>query len=334
MSAFLALQGAGAAPFEMQGESLVLHGTAEARLGFGEVLPGSVAVRSTYLPAISGTVTYEEGKDYRVDLAAGTIARTAESRIPDFTQNVLFGQKQFDHSKFPGYGNLPFFVYVDYQTNARVELAPKSEQRAALAKTREKLAAGGPFKVITFGDSISAGGEASARDLRFDERYVRALRERFPAAEVNLENGATGGDATPQGLARLEEKVLTRAPDLVLVGFGMNDHNVNGVSPEDFEGNLISIVEQIRARTGAEVLLFSAFPPNPDWKHGANRMEVYAAATQRAALQTGAAFADVFAVWQKILERKDLPSMLANNINHPNDFGHWLYFQALDSVEF
>jgi len=36
----------------------------------------------------------------------------------------------------------------------------------------------------------------------------------------------------------------------------------------------------------------------------------------------------------KVLERKDLPSLLGNNINHPNDFGHWLYYQALKSVKF
>jgi len=36
----------------------------------------------------------------------------------------------------------------------------------------------------------------------------------------------------------------------------------------------------------------------------------------------------------KVLERKDPESMLANNINHPNDFGHWLYFEVLKSVRF
>jgi acyl-CoA thioesterase-1 len=34
------------------------------------------------------------------------------------------------------------------------------------------------------------------------------------------------------------------------------------------------------------------------------------------------------------LSRKDLPSLLANNINHPSDFGHWLYFEALKSISF
>ena len=27
------------------------------------------------------------------------------------------------------------------------------------------------------------------------------------------------------------------------------------------------------------------------------------------------------------------PGVLANNINHPNDFGHWIYFRVLESLE-
>jgi acyl-CoA thioesterase I len=42
----------------------------------------------------------------------------------------------------------------------------------------------------------------------------------------------------------------------------------------------------------------------------------------------------VYGPWMKVLERKDPESLLANNINHPNDFGHWLYFQALCAVGF
>ncbi len=316
------------------GESLVLTGTEPGTLLYDHIVPGSLQLRSAYDPATPGCVFYEAGKDFTVDTKAGRIARTADSRIPDYSTNVLYGQHEFDHTKFPGYGNKPFFVYVDYESVNAFPVTAPSSQGDLLVDTREKLAAGHAFKVITYGDSISAGGEATQQRLRFDERYAKYLQARHPRARVALENGATGGDATPQGLARLEEKVLTREPDLVLVGFGMNDHNVNGVPVEKFEENLVSIVQQIKERTGADVLLFSTFPPNPDWKHSSHQMAAYAAATARAAQRTASAFADVHAVWQRVLQRKDLPSLLANNINHPNDFGHWLYYQALASVGF
>lgn len=316
------------------GDSLVLTGSTPGRLLHDNLAEGSVVVRSAYDAEAEGVVVYEAGKDYVVDLENGEVARVAGSRIPDFATNVLYGQENFDHSKFPGYGNGPFLVYVDYVTEAGGPVAVEHDARALLAGTRKKLGAGGPFKIITYGDSIAAGGEASALPLRFDERYAADLRVRFPKAEITVENGATGGDTTVQGLARLEEKVLTRGPDLVLVGFGMNDHNVNSVPEGAFEENLVSICAQVKDRTGAEILLFSAFPPNPKWMHSAHRMEVYAAATKRAAARAGVAYADVFGVWQGALARKDPPSLLANNINHPNNFGHWLYFEALRAVGF
>lgn len=316
------------------GDSLVLVKTDPGRLCFDKLVEGSVSARSTYEPGQAKTIVYEPGRDYIVDYAAGTIARTADSRIPDFSTNMLYGQKGFDHNLFPGFGNGAFFVFVDYETRAAFPLCEKTDQAALLPKTVEKLRKGGPFKIVAYGDSITAGGDATSLHLQFQERWAQYVRERFPQAQITVENGATGGDGTGQGLQRLREKVLDRAPDLVLIGFGMNDHNIGGPSPEQFTENLKSIITQIRDTTGAEAILFSAFPPNPDWKYGSHRMELYAAATRLAAEQIGCAYADVFGIWMKVLARKDLSSLLGNNINHPNDFGHGLYFEALKSIEF
>jgi acyl-CoA thioesterase I len=319
----------------VKGESVVLAGTKPASLLASRVDAVSVVVRSTHLADLPKTVVYERGKDFVIDEANGAIARTADSRIPDFATNVLYGRKDFDHSKFPGYGNLPFTVYVDY-TGAGTQINTMPLAVAdLLAKSKAKLVAGGPFKVIGYGDSITAGGEASSVDLQYGPRWVaESLRKRFPKAEITYENGATGGDATPQGLARLEEKVLTRKPDLVLVAFGMNDHNVGSTPLPAFEQNLKAIVTRIRERTGADVIFLSTFPPHPDWHYGSHQMEKYADATKRAAAELQAPYADVYGVWQQVLKRKDPASLLGNNINHPNDYGHWLYVVALDALKF
>lgn len=318
----------------IKGDSLVLASEKPGKLCFDSVVPGTVVVRSTYQPGLSNTVVYKEGSDYVVDYKAGTVARTKDSRIPDFSTNILYGQKNFNHNDFPGFTNNPFFVYVDYETRNGRPFAAKTDQFKLLPKTIAKLKAGGPFKVIAYGDSITAGGEASVEALRFQDRYVRSLQKRFPKAQFTLENGATGGDTTNEGIARLEEKVLKRNPDLVLIGFGMNDHNIPpyGVALDQFERNLTQIIRSIRERTGAEMMVLSTFPPNPDWAHGSHQMEKYAAATKRVAAAHDCAYADIYSTWMMVLARKDPPSLLANNINHPNDFGHWLYLQALEAV--
>jgi acyl-CoA thioesterase-1 len=58
-------------------------------------------------------------------------------------------------------------------------------------------------------------------------------------------------------------------------------------------------------------------------------MHDYAAATEHVVLETGCAHADVFNNWQAVAVRKKPEDLLCNNINHPNDFGHWIYFRVL-----
>ncbi len=147
---------------------------------------------------------------------------------------------------------------------------------ARLPMARKKLQAGEKVRIVAYGDSITAGGEASEPGLIFWERWADALRHKYPRSSVEIINGATGGDATVQGLQRLQEKVLKQKPDLVLIGFGMNDHNRGGVPLNAFAENLRTMIDQIRADTGAEVVLFSAFPPNPKWHYSSHNMEAYA----------------------------------------------------------
>ncbi len=318
----------------VKGDSLVLPKTEAGKLCYGNLVQGTVSVRSTYEPGQPGTVVYEAGRDYIVDYAAGTIARTAESRIPDFSTNMLYGKKEFNHSDYPGFGNRAFFAYVDYEARDAAPLCESSDQSALLPKTAAKLRKGGPFKIVAFGDSITVGIDASSPDVVFHAQWARYLSERFPQARITVENGATNGGSTGSELPRLREKVLDKAPDLVLIGFGMNDHNISGPTPEQFAENLKTMITQIRENTGAEVILYSAFTPNPDWKYGTHRMALFAEATRRAAQESGCAYADVFGIWSKVLARKDLFSLLANDINHPSDFGHGLYYQALRSLDF
>jgi len=317
------------------GESVVLVGQAPASLAFAPALAKPVAVRSTYRDGLPQTIHYEAGRDYSLE-ASGQIRRTGQSRIPDFGTNVLYGKEDFRHDQFPGFGNGPFFVYVDYFHREKWERPPPDATLGAvrLPNTRKKLLAGETVRLVAFGDSITAGGDASEPGLIFWQRWAEALRRKYPRASIEAINGATGGDTTVQGLQRLREKVLQQKPDLVLIGFGMNDNNRPGfgVPLDAFAGNLRQMIGRIRADTGAEVVLFSAFPPNPKWHYGSHNMEAYANATEAAARETNCAFADVYHLWMTVGSRKKPEDVLSNNVNHPNDFGHWIYFQALAAV--
>ncbi len=312
------------------GESVVFIGSEPAALAH---VPArrAISVRNTYLPDTNSTV-YFEGRDFVVDYGSGTLRRTPESGLPDFRKNPLFGQEDFDHSKFPGFGNSGYFGFVDYVYKPSAKWPAQVPQSRLLPATRAKLRAGQAVKIVAFGDSITAGGDASRPELIFWRRWADALQKKYARARITAVNGATGGDSTQQGLERLQAKVIDERPDLVLVGFGMNDHNMNGVPIPEFEDNLRRIVARIRNEANAEVILFSAFPPNPKWKFGSHHMQDYAEATHLVARETACAYADVFTNWQALAARKKPEDLLGNDINHPNDFGHWIYFRVLEAL--
>lgn len=317
---------------EIQGESLVLTSTLPGQLCFDSISDGSVTVRSSYYPNDSLCTVYFEGVDYVVDYQAGTIKRTNNSSIHDYSKHPLYGKTDFDHSQYPDFSNHPYFIWVDYATKNGEPLALPNDQSQYLGNFQSKLEKGTPVTVVSYGNSITAGGEASTTESRFQYRYVEYLKKRYPKAVIQLEDVSIPGYSSTQGIEWWDEYIGKTSPDLVLVGWGMNDHNIGGNSPEQFKANLVNLVAMIKERKQAEVILFSSFPPNDNWHFGSHSMELYANATKEAALEAQCAYADVFATWKKVLERKDQPSLLGNNINHPNDFGHWLYFIAFEAI--
>ncbi|MDZ4857770.1 MAG: GDSL-type esterase/lipase family protein [Candidatus Hydrogenedentes bacterium] len=306
-------------------------GEQPAKFAFVPERNAPIVVRNTYLPG-TDTTGFVESRDYVIDYANGTVRRTSESRIPNFQKNILYGQDNFDHNKFPGFGNKGYFAFVDYTPKSKFQWPRRKGQTKLLKNARAKLRSGAPVKIVAYGDSITSGGDATKLELIFWRRWADALQKKYPSAAITTVNGATGGDSTVQGLARLQEKVLGAQPDLVLIGFGMNDHNRGGVPIPQFESNLKEMIAKIRAATTAEIVLFSAFPPNPKWTYGTHNMEAYAVATGRVAAETNCAFADVFSNWQTIATRKKPEDLLGNNINHPNDYGHWIYFETLNAM--
>ena len=319
---------------DIQGESLVLAATKTGRLCFDSLVKRSVIVRSSYLRYHTNCKIYLEGIDYTVDYDKGEMQRTINSSIPDYSKHILYGKKDFDHTKFADFSNHPYFIWVDYVTKNGERLAQPNDQRKYLVNFRKKLESGRPVTIVSYGNSITAGGEASTPELRFQFVYGNYLKSIFPNANFTIEDVSIPGYSSSQGIEWWETYIGKTSPDLVLVGWGMNDHNIGGNTPEQFRKNLVKLVGMIKESKNAEVILYSSFPPNNDWHFGSHSMELYAAATKQAALEANCAYVDVYSTWFKVLKRKDQSSLLGNNINHPNDFGHWLYAQAFEAMSF
>ena len=104
---------------KIAGESFVLANTTTSNFLFTSIVKGSVRVRSTYLSSDLGAMMYQEGTDYTIDYKNGTIARTVNSRIPNYANHPLFEKSFFDQNNYSNYSNMPYFVWVDYATKKK-----------------------------------------------------------------------------------------------------------------------------------------------------------------------------------------------------------------------
>lgn len=282
-------------------------------------------------------IVYAEGIDYVVDAENRVIRRTEESRIPDWSRHALYGIQVFDHALFPQCGNRDYTVYADYECDpdgqCESNIACGSGIRCGLERWTAKLQAGEETLIVVYGDSISAGGDASEEKFAFSHRFVRYVNAMYPDSRVALENKAKGGETSGGGRERIETDVIPLLPDVVTIGYGMNDQNLyeEGIDTPlpDFERNYRHMIEAVQQAGDCEIVLVTPCSPNPLWRYSSGWIGEYADVIRRLGSEYGAGVADVHTLWEQELEAGKTPeSLLLNNINHPNDYGHLLYFKA------
>jgi acyl-CoA thioesterase I len=111
------------------------------------------------------------------------------------------------------------------------------------------LAAAEPFRIVAFGDSLSAGFNLPA-NAAFPAQLEKRLRaDGFDAVLVNA---SVSGDTSAGGLARLDFSLGDKA-DLVILELGANDM-LRGVDPSVTRNNLEEIIGRIESR-GAKTML-------------------------------------------------------------------------------
>lgn len=96
--------------------------------------------------------------------------------------------------------------------------------------TREKRA--GALRIACIGDSWTFGMNVN-QDAAYPSRLEAVLKQRQPRADLDIMNFGVLGYSSFQGLELLKRRVLDLTPDVVLVGFGMNDSEVAGYRDKD-----------------------------------------------------------------------------------------------------
>ncbi len=206
-----------------------------------------------------------------------------------------------------------------------------------LPRTTAKLKSGSALSIGVSGDSISTGldssstGKVPPQQDGYVELVGQKLR-RMTSGEIKLTNRAVAGWSVANGVKDLD-KLLESKPDLVIVAYGMND--VGRRDPAWYGQQVDLILEGLtKFDPNIEVILVSTMVGNSEWVHTPREMfEPYRDELKKR-VRKGVALADVTSLWLDLLKHKHDLDLTGNGLNHPNDFGHRLYAQAILSLLF
>jgi lysophospholipase L1-like esterase len=174
----------------------------------------------------------------------------------------------------------------------------------------KNLQAGKQQTVIVYGTSLTAVSEwPKALKAYFDKQ--------FPGLVVFI-NSAKSGEESDWGVANLQERVLSKKPDLVFIEFSVNDaatkHNI---STEKSAANLDTMVKALRAQNPQMDIVLQTM--NTAWDSPAEPShKMYASDRPH--------LADYYDVYRKYAHEHDLPLV----DNYPN----WLKLQQTDEEKF
>lgn len=206
-----------------------------------------------------------------------------------------------------------------------------------LPKTWKKLRDGEPLHILAWGDSVTAGGQASDAAHQYQSRFVAHLKERFPKAQIRLTTAGWGGrnsdsflNEPPGAEFNFESAVIAKKPDLIVMEF-VNDAYM---TPEVVEQKYTSLKKRFD-EIGAEWVILTPHFVRPDWM-GASTLKVevdprpYVAGVRQFTAKHKVALADAALRWGH-LYKEGIPyiTLLSNSINHPDDRGHELFALSL-----
>ncbi|MFC1906252.1 GDSL-type esterase/lipase family protein [Chloroflexota bacterium] len=169
-----------------------------------------------------------------------------------------------------------------------------------------------------FGDSITRG---------CTELFRNTLTEEYKEIELTIINAGIDGETSVDGLARLQN-VISQKPDVVVIGFGMNDWR-KGVNRETFAVNLKLMVDKLEEHK-ARVILMTIIPDYQGFlKKTSVEISAYNNIIYNISEEKKVKIADINAFWRR--EIKPVWIGLSDQI-HPNRRGYELICEALMRV--
>jgi lysophospholipase L1-like esterase len=314
------------------------EGAATARLAFP-------AAEILQVRAANRTVIYEPGQDYVLSDDGLSVTFANVRGLPSISLTDLYkpdgAPQSYRHRSghpeqsllyAPGRWFHDRDVEITYRRRDDERLGSAAFVFGQIPKTMMRLSKGESIRLAISGDSISTGLDASATTQAIPNQFgyaelVAAQLEQDFNTEVVLTNRSVPGWSVANGVTDLDNLLKTR-PNIIVVAYGMND--VGRRDPAWFAGQLTELLRKIKAYDAeCEVIIVSPMLGNPEWVHTPRDMFGLYRDEMKKFAGEGIAFVDVTEVWSLYTKSKHFLDLTGNGLNHPNDYGHRLYAQAL-----
>lgn len=294
----------------------------------------------------TGETFYEAGKDYEIQ--GRDVYLTPQSRIPFIREHQMFPDIEDENSiksHIDGKRGLLFSegcLFPDLQPRFTYRYDNLYEEPAmiysgTLPRLQAYLREGKSFSLVTYGDSISAGANATKfMNIKpyvpnYSEQLVYELQNIFKL-KIDFFNESSGGKCSDWALGSIDDRIARYKPDMTILAWGMNDASER-VKSKSFGVNVQKMIQRLRdVNKNSEFLLVSTMCGNPDWS--SSNLGLYHEYRNRLVelCGEGIALADITSVWEFMLKRKKFIDITGNGVNHPNDFGHMIYKNVIFGV--
>ncbi|WP_236292064.1 SGNH/GDSL hydrolase family protein [Paenibacillus allorhizoplanae] len=204
---------------------------------------------------------------------------------------------------------------------------------------------------MAFGDSVTQGCMEYAT-IEHEQVYHNLLKnrivKRYPTTILNVINAGVSGDTAVKSEARWQRDVIAYQPDLVTIGFGVNDCHTGEAGLKPYMEKIDAFVRTVKRDTEADLLLLT---PNMMMLHDNDNihekdrtvlprftdtaekgyLRLYTLALREYLEQEKLVYVDIYALFENwLLEGQAPHARLANGINHPD---RALHVQIAEQIE-
>lgn len=313
-----------------------------------------------------GSHIYEEGKDYIIQ--GKKILRTENSTIPVLSKEDYIApftgeeyEQWFQWLRLTDCDEyyvklftdvIQYQVLVTYSHDDVWDGFVPENVTALLPRTMQILVSKQHLNLVFYGDSITAGWEASgcdehAIDMNSLEEFhnfchrppympawaslvTNTIMEHHGYSDITKVNRGAGGSTSSWGCTNAAKLVNPHKPDFTVIAFGMNNLQDEA---EKFEQEIREIITTIQSENPyCEFLLVSAMTTSQEIKGLVdNKLAQHQEALFRIQKSMkGVAVAPVNSMFQELHRHgKQYFDLTGNCANHPNDFSIRIYAQTI-----